>query len=133
MKQLLKFFTLAAALAVGSASSAVPLSGTRSEVSMRRSYIDYQEGYANGKRETEQNKCIDGDLFVERYWYYRGHIESSFNYPMTDEQRDYWNGYLDGMAEGYNTPVYCSGPGGGGTGGGGTGGGGGTDNPDLGG
>lgn len=133
MKHWLKFLSLAAALAVGSASSAVPLVETQAKSSVHRSYADYQAGYANGKRETEQNKCIDGDYFVERYHNYRQRVEGYFNYPMTQEEQDYWTGYLDGMTDGYNTPVYCAPPGGGGTGGGGTGGGGGTYDPDLGG
>lgn len=125
----LRSFSLALLLALGTAASAFTpsLAGTE----QARSYADYQNGYTSGKRETEQNKCIDGPNFPQRYESYRQRVTSYRDTAPSQDEYDYYQGYLDGMEDGYNTPVVCGGTGGGG---GGTGpgpgpGGGGGDGP----
>lgn len=122
---LLRCLSLASLLAVSAATSA--FTPVRSATAHRlTSYTDYQDGYIRGKRETEQNKCIDGDRFQQNYYSYRQRMELNLSYASTQEEYDYYQGYLDGMEEGFNTPVMCGSPGGGGGGTGPGGGGGGT-------
>ncbi|MBX0289752.1 hypothetical protein K3G63_04845 [Hymenobacter sp. HSC-4F20] len=121
MQIFLRSLAVAAALTVSGKTSAFTPVCPKPE-HRATSYVDYQNGYAQGKRETEQNKCIDGDRFQQNYYTYRQRVELNLAYASTQEEYDYYQGYLDGMEEGYNTPVMCGSPGGGG----GTGSGGGT-------
>ena len=84
----------------------------------------YQDAYAQGLRETLQNKCIDGVNFNSNYsHYYEPRAQQNYAYSQGTPDEDYYRGYLEGLQEGYMQPAYCGGnPGGGG---GGTGGGGG--------
>lgn len=82
----------------------------------------YQDAYAQGLRETLQNKCIDGNNFSYNYsHYYEPSAQRNYDYSVGTADEDYYRGYLDGLHEGYNQPAYCGGsnPGGGSTGGGG--------------
>lgn len=128
MKLLLRSLSLGALLALSAATSAFTPSRPAIETRSKASYADYLDGYTRGKRETEQNKCIDGDRFQYNYYtYYHPWAERNRGYATTQEEYDYYNGYVDGMEEGFNTPVVCSPPGGGT--GPGTGPGGGGDGP----
>lgn len=120
---------LAALLGTGAVASSFASSPASDYRQGRAAYSDYQDGYANGKRETEQNKCIDGPNFPERYEWYRQRVAYWQATAATQEEADYYQGYLDGMQEGYNTPVVCGSPGGPGGTGPGTGPGGGGGGP----
>ncbi|TGD80283.1 hypothetical protein [Hymenobacter wooponensis] len=128
MKLLVRSLSLSALLALGAATSAFTPSRPAIETRSAVSYTDYVDGYTHGKKEAEENKCIDGAQFQYKYTtYYHPWAERNRSYATTPEEYDYWNGYVEGMEEGYNTPVVCGSPGGGG---GGTGpGGGGGDGP----
>jgi len=64
----------------------------------------YQDGYNQGFSETTSNKCIDGNNFEYNYYtYYQPRAEQNYQ----NDPSDYNQGYLDGQAEGYNTPVMC--------------------------
>ncbi|MDO7887945.1 hypothetical protein [Hymenobacter cheonanensis] len=84
------------------ATAAVPLaSPLRTQQATRSSY---QDGYNQGFSETTSNKCIDGNNFEYNYaTYYRPRAEQNYQ----NDPSDYNQGYLDGQAEGYNTPVMC--------------------------
>ncbi|MET4104739.1 hypothetical protein [Hymenobacter sp. UYP22] len=127
MKRILHSVALASLLGVGAVASGFSSPPTPALHRPHTSYTDYQDGYANGKRETEQNKCIDGANFPERYESYRQRVLYWQATATTQQEADYYQGYLDGMEDGYNTPVVCGSPGGGG--GPGTGPGGGGDGP----
>lgn len=102
----LRLFSLALLLALGTGASAFTPPQIAKEQS--NSYSDYQDGYARGKLETEQNKCIDGMYFQQRYESYRQRAMINLNGATTQEQTDCYQGYLDGMDEGYVTPVQCA-------------------------
>lgn len=105
----LRFLSLSVLLALGSvASSFTP---SRAGTEQASSYDDYQNGYTTGKRETEQNKCIDGNNFVQNYEFYRQRVTNYRDTALSPDDYDFYQGYLDGMEEGYNTPVTCGSPG----------------------
>ncbi|WP_147320979.1 hypothetical protein [Hymenobacter lapidiphilus] len=122
MIKILHFAAFAALLSIGAVSSGFTSPATAVEQRQQRtSQSDYNEGYSRGKIETEQNKCIDGAYFQERYVRYHQQATNNLNNATTQSEVDYYQGYLDGMEEGYMTPVQCSSPGSPGSGGGGSG------------
>ena len=106
----LRSFSLVLLLALGSAAAA--FTPPRASTAQAGSSTDYQNGYTAGKRETEQNKCIEGNNFPQNYEWYRQRVTYWRDTAASQDEYDYYQGYLDGMEEGYITPVTCGSPGG---------------------
>ncbi|GAB3637301.1 hypothetical protein GCM10027422_28910 [Hymenobacter arcticus] len=106
MRKLLTILTVAAlglGVSAPTATSAVGTTGT-----YRRAAQTYEDGYNQGFRETQQNKCIDGTRFESYYSnYYHPQAERNYQNSGGSGQEDYYRGYLDGMEEGYLNPAYC--------------------------
>ena len=101
----------------GSVNATLPLRSHTSTNKVVRVADTYQDAYAQGLRETLQNKCIDGNSFNSNYANsYEPRAQRNYDYSVGTSDEDYYRGYLDGLHEGYNQPAYCGGsnPGGGG-------------------
>jgi hypothetical protein len=88
-------------LSLGATAAVPTLSPLHTPQATRSSYKD---GYNQGLAETTGNKCIDGNNFEYNYYaYYRPRAEQNYQ----NDPSDYYQGYLNGQSEGYNTPVVC--------------------------
>ncbi|WP_310397409.1 hypothetical protein [Hymenobacter sp.] len=115
MKTIIRILALASFLALGDAA---PVAAVGMPVVRQRAYdYTYQEGYSRGFRETQDNKCIDGNNFSANYLRYEQQAQINYDSSVGTPEEEYFRGYLDGMHEGYNQPAYCGPTGGGGPGG----------------
>jgi hypothetical protein len=97
----LRLLALASLLALGATASLPAATLPRPQQAARSAY---QDGYNQGLSDTTSNKCIDGFNFEANYaTYYQPRAEQNYQY----DPSEYNQGYLDGQAEGYNTPVVC--------------------------
>ena len=123
MTRFFRLLSVALLLATaGSANAILPLQSHAPATTVVRVADTYQDAYAQGLRETLQNKCIDGNNFNSNYTNsYEPRAQRNYDYSVGTPDEDYYRGYLDGLHEGYNQPAYCGGSNpGGGTPGGGT-------------
>lgn len=116
MKTIIRTLSIVGLLALGTRVSAAAIEAPL--VHQQSVSTTYQDGYNQGFRETLENKCIDGNNFQANYVRYEQRAQSNYDNSIGTSDEDYYRGYLDGLHDGYNQPVSCGGPTGGGPGGG---------------
>lgn len=104
--QFLRSLPLAALLAAG----ALTTTPARSSVSRQQATsASYQDGYAQGYRETQQNKCLDGSYFEEHYQAnYLPRAQRNADATAGTADGPFYQGYLDGLQVAYGDPVFCN-------------------------
>lgn len=104
--QFLRSLPLAALLAAG-ALTATPARSSAAQ--QQQAAASYQDGYAQGYRETQQNKCLDGGSFEERYQAnYLPRAQQNADATAGTADGAYYQGYLDGLQAGYGDPAFCN-------------------------
>lgn len=84
---------------------------------------DYISGYSTGSDDARDAKCsFRGSEAGYNDWYFAWRSYAAYYRDEAGQAGDvqayeYWSGYYDGLAEGYNLPGLCGGTGGGGGGG----------------
>lgn len=102
----LRHLSLAALLATGAWTTAPARSSAPTQ---QAAAYSYQDGYAQGYRETQQNKCIDGSYFEEHYQAnYLPRAQQNADATAGTADGPYYQGYLDGLQAAYGDPAFCN-------------------------
>ncbi|MCA8830983.1 hypothetical protein [Hymenobacter pini] len=86
----------------------------------KQTTADYLSGYSSGSNDARDAKCsFRGSEAGYNDWYYSWRSYAAYYRDEAGQSGDveayeYWSGYYDGLAEGYNLQPFCGGSGGGG-------------------